>query len=83
MDKNTIWAISLSTLVIIGAFVIQPMLFPPNKQIVAENQVVQAEENAAVEGTTESSIFDVNVLNAADEEQIEEKKEIRIREFSI
>ena len=75
MDKNTIWAISLSTLVIIGAFVIQPMLFPQNQQIVAENQTVEAAENASDEAssTPDSSMFDVNVLNAADEEQIEEK----------
>lgn len=75
MDKNTIWAISLSTLVIIGAFVIQPMLFPQNQQIVAENQTVEAAENVSDEtsSTPDSSMFDVNVLNAADEEQIEEK----------
>ena len=27
MDKNTIWAIALSTLVIIAAFVLQPIFF--------------------------------------------------------
>ena len=47
MDKNTIWAIALSTLVIIGAFVIQPMLFPQNQQIVTE----QAAESEATEPT--------------------------------
>ena len=72
MDKNTIWAIALSTLVIIGAFVIQPMLFPQNQQIVVENQAEQIEENAGIE-SSDSSMYDVNVLATSDEEQIEEK----------
>ena len=73
MDKNTIWAIALSTLVIIGAFVIQPMLFPQNQQIVPENQTAQIEETAGTE-TPDSSMYDVNVISAADsEEQVEEK----------
>jgi YidC/Oxa1 family membrane protein insertase len=73
MDKNTIWAIALSTLVIIGAFVIQPMLFPQNKQIVPENQTAQIEETAGTE-TPDSSMYDVNVISAADsDEQVEEK----------
>ena len=72
MDKNTIWAIALSTLVIIGAFVIQPMLFPQNKQIVPENQTAQIEETAGKE-TPDSSMYDVNVISAADSEEVEEK----------
>ena len=73
MDKNTIWAISLSTLVIIGAFVIQPMLFPQNQQIVSEAQTAQIEETAGTEAA-ESSSFDVSILSAnSDENQIEEK----------
>ena len=72
MDKNTIWAIALSTLVIIGAFVIQPMLFPQNKQIVPENQTAQIEETAGTE-TPDSSMYDVNVISAADSEEVEEK----------
>ena len=73
MDKNTIWAISLSTLVIIGAFVIQPMLFPQNKQIVSEAQTAQIEETAGTEAA-ESSNNVVSVLSADSEEnQIEEK----------
>ncbi len=73
MDKNTIWAISLSTLVIIGAFVIQPMLFPQNQQIVSEAQTAQIEETAGTEAA-ESSNYDVSILSAnSDDNQIEEK----------
>ena len=72
MDKNTIWAIALSTLVIIGAFVIQPMLFPQNKQIVPENQTAQIEETAGKE-IPDSSMYDVNVISAADSEEVEVK----------
>ena len=68
MDKNTIWAIALSTLVIIGAFVIQPMLFPQNQQIVTE----QASETENTEPTAlesaDSSMFDVNVIKSDDAE---------------
>lgn len=68
MDKNTIWAIALSTLVIIGAFVIQPMLFPQNQQIVTE----QAAESESTEPTAlesaDSSMFDVNVIKSDDAE---------------
>jgi len=72
MDKNTIWAIVLSTLVIIGAFILQPKLFQFNNPVVEENTAVTEEVENKSENN-ESSMFDVNVLKSADAESIAEE----------
>lgn len=51
MDKNTIWAITLSTIVIIGAFLIQPLIFPNKNQ----NDVVQTEVTEQVQQGQETT----------------------------
>ncbi len=48
MNKNTILAIVLSTIVVAGAMVVQTILFPPTKPAKPVNQ----EENVAIEETT-------------------------------
>ena len=83
MDKNTIWAISLSTLVIIGAFVIQPILFPQNQQIVTE----QAAETEATEPTAlesaDSSMFDVNVIKSDDAEVAQQNYTVKTDKIEV
>lgn len=55
MEKNTVWAISLSTIVLVGFFAVQTFLFPPQPQEqqetsqvsdVVENQATGESENA-------------------------------------
>ena len=58
MEKNTVWAISLSTVVLVGFFAAQTFLFPPKDQ--EQNQAEnQTEQNSAVveneAGKTENS----------------------------
>ena len=76
MEKNTVWAISLSTVVLIAFFAIQTFLFPPavpqNEPQVAENQEESSggdistvgnsgEENLVLEFKFESSDSDDNL----------------------
>ncbi|WP_294428545.1 membrane protein insertase YidC [uncultured Treponema sp.] len=42
MEKNTVWAIGLSTVVLVGFFAAQTFLFPPKPNQSAENQNEQA-----------------------------------------
>ena len=64
MDKNTIWAIVLSTLVIIGSYFLLPKVFG-KKNVDVENQTaveVVAEDNvndqANQEGILSDTLFD-------------------------
>ena len=52
MDKNTIWAIVLSTLVIIAAFILPPMIFPSNNanQNAVTEQALQSEQKGSETG---------------------------------
>ena len=48
MDKNTIWAVVLSTVVIIGAFILQPILFPnAYNRVPAETEISEEAEHIA------------------------------------
>ena len=44
MEKNTIWAIVLSSIVLIGSMLIQNHFFPPQKVVTTEQEVVISEE---------------------------------------
>ena len=87
MEKNTVWAISLSTVVLVGFFAVQTFLFPPKaqEQNQAENQV---EQNSAVveneAGKTENSevILDSSETNlvAAENSISESGEEITLTE---
>lgn len=78
MDKNTIWCVVLSTLVIVGSFLVYPMVM--NKIKPAEETVV--EETAEVETPAESEIIadssDSIIVEASEEEveNVEEEAEV-------
>ena len=79
MDKNTIWAIVLSTLVIIASYLILPKFFPGlapmtrAQSLEAQNQTEAAEpKELDVSGITENSAF----AEAEVSEDAEEEKEV-------
>lgn len=80
MDKNTIIAIVLSTLVLIGSYLLLPKffpnLFPSNQGFDQGAQVTEVEE------TTESEITDLNVSELAASDY-EEKAEVAVAEKNI
>ena len=59
MDKNTIWAIVLSTLVIVGSYFLLPKIFGTNKTATQEQTGVEivAEDSAANGQTTQTEIL--------------------------
>ena len=78
MDKNTIWAIVLSTLVIIAAFILPPMIFPSNNanQNAVTEQSLQSEQNGSETAPTELSEALISESKVSAEEQkdvVEEK----------
>ena len=77
MDKNTIWAIVLSTLVIVGSYFLLPLVFgnknaPAENQstveVSSENQTVTSQNNAEVtqEEILTDSLFIEDVENEED-----------------
>ena len=56
MDKNTIWAIVLSTLVIVGFFFLQPLIFGNKNSSAAteQSQLVTSEDSAQTQVVTDS-----------------------------
>ncbi len=73
MDKNTIWAIVLSTLVIIASYLILPKFFPGLNPALARQQIeTQTEETAEPEELDLSSINE-NASVFADAEIAEEE----------
>lgn len=58
MEKNTMWAIILSTLIIVAYMIVQPILFPMSEAPVPENPVVteniKTEENLINESNNET-----------------------------
>lgn len=69
MDKNTIWAIVLSTVVIVGAYLIMPVFMGKNQnqaEDVASEVVIDQEEKTVVNTEISDSIFsekDIAVLD--------------------
>lgn len=55
MEKNTIWAISLSTVVLVGFFAAQTFLFPNNNAGKQASQQNVAEENGQIQNENSSS----------------------------
>jgi len=76
MDKNTIIAVVLSTIIIIASFILQPIIF--GKKDVQPNQTVEVAENSAVEDTTvtskNESILGSVVAESAEETTASEEK---------
>ncbi len=54
MEKNTIWAISLSTVVLVAFFAIQTFMFPKQEQPAEKPSVEQNVENSGVESSSAS-----------------------------
>ena len=84
MEKNTIWAISLSTVVLVGFFAAQTFLFPNNKnQNVEENSDAQKIETVAEESNStaadsaesETKNDESNSVVSQAEESVENLKE--------
>ena len=48
MEKNTVWAIGLSTVVLVGFFAAQTFLFPPQPQEQNQQAENQTEQDATV-----------------------------------
>lgn len=72
MDKNTIWAIVLSTIVIIGSYLILPVFFPSMAPV--QNTQV-AEEKIEIENDEINEIADLNTESLAISETTEETEE--------
>lgn len=65
MEKNTIWAISLSSVVLVGFFAAQTFLFPPQPNEPEQNQTEQStdvvENQAGTESEKLNSSFEENL----------------------
>ena len=97
MDKNTIWAIVLSTLVIVGSYFFIPKLFGVNKANPAAQESVEvvAEDNAASNGQNNQTevltdtMFDeetsalLSQAEAGDDETVEEEAPVFEQKISI
>ena len=58
MEKNTVWAIALSSVVLVGFFAVQTYLFPPQPKELEQNkteQTAEIVENQATENETEKT----------------------------
>lgn len=64
MDKNTIMAVVLSTIIIIASFILQPIIFG-NKDI-PNDQTVEVAQNSAVEETSSESEDTESILSQVD-----------------
>ena len=93
MDKNTIWAILLSTIVIIASYFVLPMVFPGlklglgNQQSQTESVAEPAElslENENKTAATEKKSENQELVEAEIENNSEEKKEsLKEEKFTI
>ena len=59
MEKNTIWAIVLSSIVLIGSMLLQNHFFPPQKVATTEQEVVISEELQTLPEKTEEVVTQV------------------------
>ena len=59
MEKNTIWAIVLSSIVLIGSMLLQNHFFPPQKVAITEQEVVISEELQTLPEKTEEVVTQV------------------------
>lgn len=83
MDKNTIWAIVLSTLVIVGFFFLQPLLFG-KKNIAAETQpVVEVTSEQEQQAVVTDSLFteeEQELIAEGEEEALQETEAPAVEE---
>ena len=87
MDKNTIWAIVLSTVVIIGFFFLQPILFGNKNDSTAteQTQLVSSESPVQEEVRTDSLFIqeETSLLDSELEAQAEEMDVTPAKEETI
>ena len=88
MDKNTIWAIVLSTLVIVGSYFLLPKVFgTKNKDVAAQPAVEVVTEDSTVESESLFSEEDAKLIAQAEEadtiEEADEDLEIAAAEEKI
>lgn len=70
MEKNTVWAIVLSIIVLVGFSFLQPLLYPVNTEIPATSEVEQ--QIPVAESTISESIISNNLFAEIEEESIAE-----------
>ena len=84
MEKNTVWAIGLSTVVLVGFFAAQTFLFPPKPNQAAESQTAEnvsestETQNDSLESNSQDSSINQNlsvIKSSADFEETENLKE--------
>lgn len=75
MDKNTIWAIVLSTVVIIASYLLLPIIFPsmaPKMPVQNEEQIVEEPTELTIDDTV---ISNESTLEVAEADEVEESNE--------
>lgn len=87
MDKNTIWAIVLSTLVIVGFFFLQPLVMGKNGGEAIDQQVVETTDSVeyadATNNTSNELLLSEAVVNETKEELSEETVIINTKKAEI
>lgn len=83
MEKNTAWAIGLSTVILVGFFAVQTIFFPPKKVVQPKNtettktEAVPESTNKTLENTVEQNLF------TASSESLENQAALSEEEFVI
>ena len=74
MEKNTVWAIGLSTVVLVGFFAAQTFLFPPqqnqNQQEAAQIEKTENDVNPSEKSESTENVLSENAVNADISESI-------------
>ncbi len=75
MNKNTVMAVLLSTVVVVATFILQPIIFPnAYKSAPAENEVVEHTDDLEASSVMEESkSVESVILNSADESSVVEQ----------
>ena len=62
MEKNTIWAIVLSTIVVIASFLLQPIIFGPQIEAAMQQQEIAAQERRIKRLEEKQSVIQYGVI---------------------
>ena len=62
MEKNTIWAIVLSTIVVIASFLLQPIIFGPQIEAAMQQQEIAAQEQKEKAEKENSVLIESEIL---------------------
>ncbi|MBR1639139.1 MAG: membrane protein insertase YidC [Treponema sp.] len=82
MNKNTVWAIVLSTLVIFLSYFVLPLIFPSLRPVVEAPAEVAAEMEAEAENSGENQVAELE-LGLAEEKDSVQEEEVKISEETI